>query len=189
MTTSAFTRRLVPALLAVTAASLTFLPGCSTAPKGDAARDSLTADVQATLTRFTNTDPSLATLLQSAEGYAVFPNVGRAGFIAGGSFGRGEVFERGGTRMGFCDITQGTVGLQAGAQSFSQVVVFLTPQTFEAFKSNTFEFSANMSAVALTAGGAGSADYTGGVLVMVEPRGGLMAELSIGGQRFRFQPL
>ncbi len=180
-------RSLALSLLAAAAGGVS-LTGCSTAPTSETGRETLSIESRATLERFRATDPSLGPVLDRAEGWAVFPSIGRGGFIAGGAFGRGEVFERGGQMIGFCNVTQGTVGLQAGGQSFSQIIVFLTPQAFADFKNNAFVLSANISAVALSAGAAGAGDYTGGVLVLVEPQGGLMAELSIGGQRFTFEP-
>ena len=53
--------------------------------------------------------------IAKSVGYAVFPEVGKAGFIAGASYGNGEVFE-GGRKIGYADITQGSFGLQAGAR-------------------------------------------------------------------------
>jgi hypothetical protein len=48
--------------------------------------------------------------------------------------------------------------------------------------------SGNLSAVAIKAGAARSADTSKGVIVFVRSKGGLMAEASVGGQRFRYQP-
>jgi len=69
-------------------------------------------------------DPSITPVLDNAYAYAVFPEVGKAGFIAGGSYGKGEVFE-GGKKIGYADITQATFGLQAGAQTFDELLVFM----------------------------------------------------------------
>lgn len=161
--------------------------GCQTAPKTAAERDTLASDVQAALTAFRNADASLDGLLARSVGYAVFPDIGKAGLIAGGAYGRGELFE-GGVRVGFCDVRQGTVGLQAGAQTYSQIIIFLTPEKLQDFKSGKLAFAANASAVAIKAGAAATADYSGGVVVFVQSRGGLMAEAAIGGQQFTFSP-
>ncbi|MGQ0626854.1 MAG: YSC84-related protein, partial [Phycisphaerales bacterium] len=133
------------------------------------------------------TDPSLNVLLTGAKGYAVFPDIGKAGLVLGGAYGKGEVFQ-GSTQIGFCDLTQGSIGLQIGAQSYSEVVVFLTDREFANFKAGSYAFAANVSAVALSAGAAGKADYAKGVIVLVETRGGLMAEASVGGQKFSYLP-
>ncbi len=132
-------------------------------------------------------DPSLSTLLAKSPGYAIFPRVAKGAAGVGGSYGRGEVYENG-NLTGYADITQATVGLQAGAQEFREVVVFETLQDVERFKAGKLALAANLSAVALKAGAAGSARYTDGVAVFVDPIGGLMFEAAIGGQQFTYQP-
>ena len=50
-------------------------------------------------------------------------------------------------------------------------------------------FAANASAVAIKTGAAAAAKYEDGVAVFTMPRRGLMAEASIGGQKFTFVTL
>jgi lipid-binding SYLF domain-containing protein len=162
------------------------ISACTTAPTSQAGRQALTAESQATVSAFTSADSSLRELLDKSIGYAVFPDVGKAGFIAGGAYGKGEVYERG-QLIGYADIAQGTLGLQAGAQSFDELILFLDQSQLDKFRANQFAFSANLSAVVLQAGAAGAADHSKGVVVFVKPRGGLMAEASVGGQQFTFR--
>lgn len=162
--------------------------GCSTEPKTEADKSTLSAECAAAMQRFRNEDPTLQALLDKSVGWAVFPEVGKAGLIAGGSYGRGEVYEKG-VKIGYCDISQATIGLQIGAQTFSELVVFLHADELEKFKTNQLEFAANLSAVALTAGAAGTADHSKGVIVFTLAKGGLMAEASVGGQQFTFKGL
>ncbi len=68
---------------------ISFLPGCSTAPKSGAKRESLHADVMATITRFKAEDPSMSSFFDEAHGYAVFPTVGKGGIGIGGAYGKG----------------------------------------------------------------------------------------------------
>ncbi len=182
------TRQITTLALTLLAPAALLVTGCDTAPKTEVDRQSLSADVQATLTRFKGTDPSLKPLLTGSKGYAVFPDIGKGGFIIGGAYGKGEVFT-GDTRIGFCDVSQGSIGFQAGAQSYSTVLVFLTDKEFLNFKSGNYTFAANVSAVALAAGAAAQADYAKGVVVLVETRGGLMAEAAVGGQKYTYKPL
>ncbi|MEA2734956.1 MAG: hypothetical protein QOE14_1407, partial [Humisphaera sp.] len=56
------------------------------------------------------------------------------------------------------------------------------------FRNNQLTFAANASAVAVKKGAASSMKYDNGVAVFVMPRAGLMAELSVGGQKFTFSP-
>ena len=67
--------------------------------------------------------PGPGRTVQRGYGYALFPDVGKAGLGVGGAYGRGVVYERG-QPIGYSDLTQGTVGAQAGGQSFSELLVF-----------------------------------------------------------------
>lgn len=164
------------------------LTGCSTEPKTAAEKSTLESEAAASLSAFKNADSSLQDLLNRSVGYAVFPDVGKGGLIVGGSYGRGVVWERGGM-IGYADLTKGSVGLQAGAQTFSELIVFMTQEQMDKFKSGKFSFSADASAVAIKSGAAAASDYSKGVVVFTHTKGGLMAEASLGGQGFSYKPL
>src|ERR1700758_4475699 len=80
-----------------------------------AAPSSLLAEAQSTLTRFQQADPTLTQDLNSAPGYVVFPDVGKAGLVIGGAHGSGVVFQNG-KAIGEATISQASIGAQAGAQ-------------------------------------------------------------------------
>lgn len=157
--------------------------GCSTEPKTETDRKALSYDVSGALEQFKGADQSLNDLLNRSVGYAVFPDVGKAGFIAARAYGRGEVFAHA-RRVGYADVTKGSVGLQAGAQTFRAPIVFLTPAQPDTFKQGKFALSADVSAVAIKSGAAAAAEHSEGVIVFVHSKGGLMAEASVGGQGF-----
>ena len=146
-------------------------------------RQELAKDVQDTIAQYKKADPGIDRFFKQSAGYAVFARVGKVGFIVGGGQGSGEVFEKGRV-VGVATITLGSIGLQAGAQEFSQIVFFKDQAALDRFKQNKFEFSANASAVAVKAGASGGADYSDGVAVFTRATGGLMAEASLGGQKF-----
>lgn len=173
-------RNLVLTMIAATTVA------CATAPDTQSERANLDRQAQATLQTMITKDPSLPRLLNESAGYAVFPSIGKGGFIAGGAYGRGVLYERG-RRVGFVDLSQASIGAQIGGQTFAELIVFRTPFDVQRLKRGEFSLGANVSAVALTAGAAGSADTSGGVAVLVMPRGGLMAELSVSGQKINFQ--
>jgi lipid-binding SYLF domain-containing protein len=79
------------------------------------------------------------------------------------------------------------VGLQAGGQSFSELLVFETKAALDRFKAGQFGFTADASAVVLTSGAATNATFVDGVAVVVQPIGGVMVEASLGGQQFTYQ--
>jgi lipid-binding SYLF domain-containing protein len=179
-----FARSILCSLIAVSSMSLV---GCQTSPNTENKREALHNDVQATMNRFTAEDPSLRDFLDKGTGYVIFPSVGKGGLIVGGSYGRGEVYEKG-NMIGFADISQATVGLQAGGQSFSELIVFENQNALDRFRQNKLSFAANASAVALKSGAGATARFENGVAVFTKPVGGLMFEASVGGQQFTYVP-
>ncbi len=144
-------------------------------------------EVPEAVARYKRTDAAIDRFFKDSVGYVVFPRIGKAGFIIGGGHGAGEVYERG-RMIGTATITMATVGLQAGVQEFSEIIFFQNQAALDRFKQNKFEFTAGVSAVVITAGGAKTANYRDGVAVFTEPRGGVMAEVSLGAQKFSFKP-
>jgi lipid-binding SYLF domain-containing protein len=146
-------------------------------------RQELHKDVQSAIAQFKKADPGIERFLKDSAGYAVFPRVGKMGFIFAGAHGAGELFESGRV-VGTASITLGTIGLQAGIQEFSQIVFFKDRAAFDRFKENKFEFAANASAVIATAGASKGANYENGVLVFTRSTRGAMAEAALGSQKF-----
>jgi lipid-binding SYLF domain-containing protein len=179
-------KKLLCTLLLLTGAAAA-LPACSTEPKSAADKSSLSSDVDAALSGFKNADSTLTSELNRAAGYAVFPDVGKGGFIAGGADGKGELFDHG-VKVGYCDLSQATIGLQAGAQTYDELIIFKDQGALDRFKRGDYAFAANLSAVAIKPGAAGSANYSDGVAVFVRSKGGLMAEAAVGGQKFSYKP-
>jgi lipid-binding SYLF domain-containing protein len=145
---------------------------------------------------------------ENSYGYAVFPSIGKGGVGIGGARGKGQVFA-GGEHVGNTTMTQLTVGFQLGGQVYSQIIFFEDKRAFEEFTSENFEFGAQATAVAITAGASASAgttgtgaaasstggqtgkatgDYYKGMAIFTFAKGGLMYEASIGGQKFSYQP-
>lgn len=177
--------RRVSGLLVV---SLFALVSCASAPKSGEARDQLMASAEQTLQQMKARDPSLGPLLQQAAGYAVFPSIGKGGAIVGAAYGRGILYQNG-KPVGFVELNQGSLGAQLGGQTFSELIVMRNDFDVERLKTGKFSLGANISGVALTAGAAASTRFDRDIAVFVVPRGGLMAELSVGGQQINFQPL
>ena len=173
---------------ALAAVGVLWLGGCSTAPKSAAGREDLNAEVQTSIKVAKDTDPGLQGFFNTAAGYAVFPKVGKGAFVAGGAFGRGELFQ-GGQTVGYCTLTQATVGFAAGGQEYTEIIFFETPDAVNKFKAGDLNFAAQASAVALKSGASANAKYADNVLVFTLGETGLMVEASIGGQKFNYQPL
>jgi lipid-binding SYLF domain-containing protein len=148
-----------------------------------------------------------ANLFDTAYGYAVFPTIGKAGAVLGAAHGTGRVYVNG-QHVADTTMNQLSVGPQLGGQAYSQVIFFEDKRAFDEFASGHYEFGAQASAVAITAGasaqattgGAGvgasgtrnhattASHYRDGMAVFTIAKGGLMHEASIGGQRFSYRP-
>jgi len=136
---------------------------------------------------FKRTDPGLQRFFDSATGYVVFPNVTKGAAGVGAAHGRGVVYEAG-QPIGYANLTQGTIGLQLGGQTYSELVFFQTTRDLTIFKRGETKLSAQASAVAASKGAAANADYAHGVAIFTLGQSGLMFEASVGGQKFTYQP-
>ncbi|MFT6288968.1 MAG: lipid-binding SYLF domain-containing protein [Alcanivorax sp.] len=159
-----------------------------------------------TVTAFQNAGETSG-FFQDAYGYVVFPTIGKGGIGIGGAHGKGRVFAQG-AHVGDSSMTQITLGIQLGGQAFSQMIFLKDQRALEEFTSGNFEFSAQASAVAITAGvsaeastgGGTSAGISGGrndastvhggyrkgMAIFTIAKGGLMYEAAIGGQKFSY---
>jgi len=140
-------------------------------------------------------------------GYAVFPTIGKGGIGIGGAYGKGRVYGRG-SYTGDTSMTQLSVGFQFGGQAYSQIIFFEDQRAYDEFTGGNFEFSADASAVAITAGASASAGSTGssagasggqssattrgnyhkGMATFTVAKGGLMYEAVLAGQKFSYKP-
>ena len=147
----------------------------------------LKTDSEHAVADFLQADSTLGVFFTNSVGYAVFPGVGKGGFIVGGARGKGLVYDKNNI-IGQATLTQASIGAQLGGQTFAEVIFFQTAAALEDFKSGKFEMSADVSAVAAREGVAKSADYKKGVAVFTLPKKGLMVQASVGGQKFDFEP-
>lgn len=131
-------------------------------------------------------DATLSDYFDNAAGYVLFPNVGEGGFIIGGASGNGVVYENG-VAIGMANLKKLDIGLQAGGQAIIEIIFFETEADLLNFKQGNFEFSAEASAVAVESGVAVNAGYDDGVVAFALPKAGLMADASVGGQKFSFE--
>ena len=145
-------------------------------------------DAVAAKAEFIKADANLETIFTSSYGYAIFPNVGKGGFLIGGASGNGAVYE-GGALVGMAKLTQVTIGIQWGGQAYREVIFFENKEAMDKFKERNYELSAQASAVAVTAGASATATYQQGVMIFTQAKGGLMYEASVGGQRLKYRAL
>jgi len=146
----------------------------------------LVADCDVARKEFVSTDRLMGPLFDQSFGYALFPNVGKGGFIVGGAMGNGVVYEKG-KPIGTAKLTQVTAGFQAGGQSYREVIFFENAEALDRFKKDEVEFSAGVSAVVAREGAAANPKYRNGVMIFLQVKGGLMLEASLGGQKFNYK--
>jgi lipid-binding SYLF domain-containing protein len=153
--------------------------------------------------------PEVQPFFKNCYAYALFPTVGKAAVVVGGAFGEGKVFRQGKV-TGKVKLVHASFGLQLGGKAFSEIVFLQDKRAYDAFTKGEFEFDASMSATAVTAGveakaGTGGktagatagpktgvqakTEYHNGMAAFVQQKGGLMAGMSVGGQKFTFEPL
>jgi lipid-binding SYLF domain-containing protein len=132
-------------------------------------------------------DPSMKVFFDQSYAYAVFPTVGKGAFIAGVGYGRGWFFE-GGKPIGKASIIQLSAGAQIGGQAYSEVIFFRDKERADDFKSSQYEVGAQLTAIAVNEGTGKATTYTDGIAIFIMPKAGLMAEMSVSGQRFDFEP-
>lgn len=142
---------------------------------------------QAALAEFERTNPKIKPFIEAAYGYAIFPSVGKGAVGIGGAHGTGLVYEKGAI-VGSTTLSQITIGFQLGGQAYRELICFQNKQALDRFKGGNFEFDAQASGVAVTAGISFDAAYEHGVAIFTMAKGGLMYEASIGGQKFTYEP-
>ena len=158
-----------------------------------------------TISLFKNAGESAA-FFKNSYAYAVFPNIGEAGLIVGGAFGKGHVYVHG-QLVGDATMKQLSVGFQAGGQDYSQIIFFQDKRALDQFESGSFEFSAGAKAIAITAAANASAGtngvtsgasggkrdavtdgvYNDGMAVFTIAKGGLMYAAALAGQKFTYK--
>ena len=106
-------------------------------------------------------------------------------------------------------MTQVSIGFQLGGQGFSEIIFFQDERSFKEFTNGNFEFGADAQAVVVTAAAQAQASTSGssagasasnkdaatagnyykGMATFTVTKGGLLAGVSIGGQKFSYKPM
>ena len=177
----------VKLIIAMAILAVAFVPSALNAQSQEK-KDKIKEQSKEAKAAFLKTDPSMQRLFDDSYGYAIFPNVGKGGAVVGGAGGNGTVYEKGKV-IGSANMVQATVGAQVGGQAYREIIFFENKAALDRFKDNKIEFSGQVSAVAAKAGASADAKYRDGVKVFTEEKSGLMAEASLGGQKFTFKSL
>ncbi len=138
---------------------LAFTVSLHNIPTADAAsKAEINAKVSATMTTFYSTIKSGQELANKAVAILVFPEVFKAGFVAGGEYGEGAMLE-GGKTTAYYSTVAASIGFQLGAQVKSQVIMFMTRDSLKAFKaSKGWKAGVDGSIALITIGAGGDVD-------------------------------
>lgn len=128
--------------------------------------------------------------LAKAKGYLIFPGVIKAGFVIGGEHGEGILVDNNASiKNEYYSMTSASIGLQAGAQKTTYVIVFTTTQMLNNFKaSNGIEGSIDGS-IAIAKWGDGkdisSLSFEKPIVMFAFSQKGLMYNLNVKGTKFK----
>jgi lipid-binding SYLF domain-containing protein len=165
-----------------------FVVACSTNPTAPAGGDpELVAKSQAALQQLFDNTPKAKELQYKAKAVVVFPDIVKAGLVVGGQGGNGVMFAPDGKVLGYYRAHAVSVGLQAGAQSFSEALFLMTDSAITSLSSGAgLSLGTGPSIVVVDAGMAKSMTTTtlkSDVYAFIFGQQGLMAGLGLQGQR------
>lgn len=177
--------------LAYILSAVTLLASTIHATKAEHVSESEYDKADAVIRPYYEVNSIIKDFINKSHAYVVYPEVGKGAVGVGGAYGKGLVYERGilGYRfVGTSELTQVSVGLQIGGQTYQEIVFFQNEKVFNEFKKGKLQLSAQVSAVALKSGVSKNAKFFKGVAIFTLAEKGLMGELAVGGQVLSFKP-
>jgi lipid-binding SYLF domain-containing protein len=160
---------------------LTIAPAAAWAVDADLERDA-----RAALQQLYASEPNAAELGGKARAVLIFPKIVKAGFMVGGQNGKGVLFQ-GRRAVGAYRISAGSFGLQAGAQTFSYALFFMTADALAYLdKSDGWAVGSGPSFVVVDKGKAKTMNTTTvghDVIAMPFGQHGLMGGLGLEGSK------
>ena len=158
-----------------------------TGPVRAASKAEIDTDVQFALTAFYNLSPGNKELAAKAAGMLIFPSVMKAGFFVGGDYGEG-VLQVGGKTVDYYSTAAISFGLQLGAQTRSEVILFMDKGALENFRLHDGWAAGLDGSVAVIDNGAGKGINTETasepIIAFIFSNKGLMGNLSLEGSKF-----
>jgi len=161
------------ALGVLAAATLT---GCATQPVSAGEPERLVADAQTTLSNFIR-DPDQTWIqdnLGRARALLIAPQVVRAGFIFGGSGGRGVLVARDGRAWAgpaFYNLATASVGFQAGIDVSEVIIVVMTEKGLNSLLSTSFKIGGDASIAAGPVGAGARSTITADLISFTRAKG------------------
>jgi lipid-binding SYLF domain-containing protein len=154
----------------------TALGGCATQTVSPAEPERLVADAQTTLSNFIR-DPDQTWIqdnLGRARAILIAPQVVRAGFIFGGSGGRGILVARDGRAWAgpaFYNLATASVGFQAGIDVSEVIIVVMTDRGFNSLLSTSVKIGGDASIAAGPVGAGARSTVTADLISFTRAKG------------------
>jgi lipid-binding SYLF domain-containing protein len=130
--------------------------------------------------------PGCKAAAEKAQGMLVFPEITKAAIGVGGAYGEGALLV-GARTEGHYSTTAASIGLQLGAEKYAQIIMFMTPQALEDFRTSSgWEAGVNAKVTMIDQGKAadiGAVMAASPVLAFVFGQKGLMGDLSVQGAK------
>jgi lipid-binding SYLF domain-containing protein len=146
----------------------------------------LTGNAESALQRLYASQPFAEDIARNAKAILVFPNIVRAGFVFGGAYGEGVLFQPDETSRHYNTLS-GSWGLQAGIQSYGYALFLMSDRALEYLdKSDGWELGVGPTIVLVDAGAAKNLTTTTlseDVYAFTFNQTGLMAGLAIEGAK------
>ena len=141
-----------------------------------------------TLNRLYESEPGAKSAIANAAGYAVFRNFGMKILVAGGGKGGGVAVHNATKKETFMKMLELQAGLGVGVKKFRVVFVFETPEAFDSFVEQGWEFGGQSTAAAKTASGGtslqGAASVSPGVWMYQLTDKGIALEITAKGTKY-----
>ena len=152
----------------------------------------ISSDSQAALNELYAKVDAAKTLGAKANAILVFPKITKAGFVVGGKHGDGALM-KGGKTVGYYSTSGGSVGLQAGVQTYGYAMFFMNAKALQDLdKADGFEVGVGPTVVVLDEGKAKDITTTTAkddIYAFVFGQKGLMAGVGIQGNKItRIEP-
>jgi lipid-binding SYLF domain-containing protein len=159
--------------------------GCATQSVSPSEPESLVTDAQTTFSNFMR-DPAQTWIhdnLGRARAVLIAPHIFRAGYIFGGSGGRGVLAARDGTAWAgpaFYNLATASVGFQAGIDVSEVIIVVMTDKGFDSLLSTSFKIGGDASIAAGPVGAGAKSNVTADLISFTRSKG-LYGGLSLDG--------
>jgi len=147
----------------------------------------INAEVDATMDLFKKDVQGANEYLKAAKGVLVMPNVTKAAFVIGGTYGQGAL-RIGKRTVDYYSLASGSLGYQIGAEKYDLVILFMTDRAIKKFRdSQGWEAGVDAQITLIDVGASGSVNNIVSrhpVVGFVFGEKGLLAGVSVKGAKF-----